>query len=85
MHEPITDQITTSTVLAGLAALLTTVFGWLGRRLINRVDSLEKNNVDRDEYNQTIQSLRDEIRNGHTETQRLIIDLYKTHNHGNNR
>lgn len=79
MHETITDQALG--LFAGLITIIAGVFAWFGKRQINRIDAIEKSHVDRSEYNQTIQSLRDEIKTGHKETQSLIIDLYKNQKH----
>lgn len=77
MTDPVTDPVSTSKVLGWAAAAFVGIMGFFGKRQLNRIDSLEKNTVDKKEYNGTISSIRTEIREGHKETQRLILDLYK--------
>ena len=83
MSDPTNDPAAASNLIGWLAAILVGIFGWLGKRQVSRIDRIEARSVDRKEYNQTIQSLREEIRGGHEKTQSLIIDLYRNQHNKN--
>jgi len=72
-------------VTTGMGALITTIFGFLFKRQLNRIDELEKHSIKRPEYNGTIDSLRqdikdarEEFRQEHRETRTTIIELLKS-------
>lgn len=63
-------------VVAGFVA----VGGWLTKRTIDRVDELEKGQaekVSRSEFNATVASMRQEVKEGNNKIYGRIDDLYK--------
>lgn len=49
---------------SGVAVIL---FGWIGKRLHDRVDTLEKDSVSREELNETLEQMRSDRERMHKE------------------
>ena len=69
-------------IAAGGLVMISTIVGFFFRRQLKRIDEIEKHTVKRPEYNSTINSLRQDIKDArkefleeHRETRSIIIKL----------
>ena len=84
MSDPVVEAVAKSYefIVAGVVA----VVGWVAKRTVHRVDALEtqvketrEDYVKKRDFNDTVNSLRQEIRQGHEQISKQITDANRQH------